>query len=201
MDTLLHRYAVALTHLYGVLNKDRLHHIYNLYESPKASFQEIEALFQTENESFLSDHHMEARGDAIVLMGEEPFESNLDTLTLMKAKGLYYIPEKEELLRYENESYVQKPLIYEEVRHHLLTYHFAGDEKKTDFFLEDLVNTLRFTGDYECAISLIEEAYFKDGDDAMNEDLVALTRELGKDIRMRKYRGYTEREIHELIKE
>lgn len=105
---LIFDYIVSCTNLYGIVPKYKVIHIYNLQNKPTISNKEVQAV--------LTDSHYKKRleeSNVIVKFDQFVHKILADShmtkkLEQMAAGKPFYIPEKNELLRYKNEFYYEK---------------------------------------------------------------------------------------------
>ena len=103
----LKQYILALTNLYGMVPAGKVVEIYNMQNEDQVSIDEVEAYFDED----LSKNYVYAHKDHFVhetIMVFEEFKS------MLRKKGdkPYYIPEKQELIKYSDMLYYEKPKQY-----------------------------------------------------------------------------------------
>ena len=101
--SLLTRYIVALTNLYGVLPEEELVKIFNTQNEDQISLDELESWADNHSEELYGTPVSSVSGLFIHedLMDVDVFKD----LMMKKANKPYYVPEKEELLKYVNPYY------------------------------------------------------------------------------------------------
>ena len=99
-------YIIALTNLYGIVHKNRVQTIYNQQHTEPVTEEELQLIL---------DNPPSTLEKAFVVVYQDYFvhefiieERLFDELMLKKGRKPYYIPEKEELLLYIDESYFEK---------------------------------------------------------------------------------------------
>ncbi|MDX9917155.1 MAG: hypothetical protein RBT15_03985 [Gudongella sp.] len=117
-SNLLGRYIIALTNLYGIVPEKKVVEIYNLYNTPDANLGDLEISVAQSNLPmklitrragyFLKDY----------LIFEDRF---LDILRLQEGTE-YYIPERNELLMYEDEFWFKQSKIFHDFNESLWDY-------------------------------------------------------------------------------
>lgn len=112
----LTQYIIALSNLYGIVHKDKVVEIYNSQNEDQISSNEVDKIFANPPED-LSDAFVLTNNDYFVM--ETIIENaEFDLMLRKKADKPYYVPEKDELLRYVDDTYFEKSKQYKA----LLTY-------------------------------------------------------------------------------
>ncbi len=110
------QYIIALTNLYGMVHKDKIVEIYNSQNEDQINQANIEVILNSPPED-LSDAFVLTHKDYFVM--ETIIDNNeFDLMLRKKADKPYYVPAKEELLNYVDESYFEKSKQY----NNLLSY-------------------------------------------------------------------------------
>ncbi|MFD1608255.1 YecA family protein [Oceanobacillus luteolus] len=104
---LLFDYVVALTNLYGVVDKEKVIEIYNMQNNPKKNVSDVEALMRN-NEDELRKNYVEIEGRYFANDALFVIENELEQLLRKKTGKPYYIPEKAVLLRYKDDEYYEE---------------------------------------------------------------------------------------------
>lgn len=97
-------YVVALTNLYGIVDKEKVIEIYNTQNDPKKTISDVEALMRN-NKDELRKNHVEIEGRYFAHEALFVIENELEQLLRKQAGKPYYIPDKEVLLRYKDDEF------------------------------------------------------------------------------------------------
>ena len=93
-------YAISLTHLYGLVHKDKVVEIYNMQNDEQIDVDAINEIFENGvNEGFVETH-----GDYFVHESILEYDSFDEELEQRRGKP-HYIPEQDELLKYVDDYY------------------------------------------------------------------------------------------------
>lgn len=109
---LIYDYIVSCTNLYGIVPNYKVIHIYNLQNKPKITSKELQAITtDSKYKKLLEEANVVVKLDRFIhkTLEENNITEKLEQLVVGKP---FYIPEKEELLRYKDEFY------YEETKYH-----------------------------------------------------------------------------------
>lgn len=135
-------YIMSLTNLYGLIHKDKVLEIYNMQNDEKIDAGVIEEIMNDAQE-MLAKNFVEFNGDYFVsqtIMEFDEFETQL-----MQRKGKpFYIPKKEELLKYKKETYFEVPKEYDDLLSYLTNKLTDGDEHFAEILLEDIQGICQF---------------------------------------------------------
>src|SRR5690554_1557686 len=118
-------YVLALTHLYGLVHQDQVVEIYNQQNEEKIDRSAFEEISQER----LNQGFVEIKNDYFV--HETILEYRDFSLELAKRQGKpYYILERETLLNYVDDYYVDHPQEYYDLLDYAVANIFEGDEHK-----------------------------------------------------------------------
>lgn len=128
------KYIIALTNLYGIVPIDKVVEIYNMQNEEQISFGDVEAYYYED----LSKHYVYAHKNHFVhetIMEFNDFESMLRK----KADKPYYIPNQEELFKYSDPNYYEKPKQYHDLCKYSRKHFFAGDDERAELLCENIM--------------------------------------------------------------
>lgn len=128
------KYIIALTNLYGIVPIDKVVEIYNMQNEEQISFGDVEAYYYED----LSKHYVYAHKNHFVhetIMEFNDFESVLRK----KADKPYYIPNQEELFKYSDPNYYEKPKQYHDLCKYSRKHFFAGDDERAELLCENIM--------------------------------------------------------------
>jgi len=197
---LLINYAVACTNLYGIIDYPKLLEIYNAQNETAVSISDLQALLSDAQYTKLLENEFvfvqEGR-----LVHESIVHFGNDTELLQSTNGKpFYVPEKEELLRYTDEYYYEKTS-HQEKLVKMLTKDFFGDS--TLMIREEIDDLVLAFGIVDANLNGIVQAFLgrfecKDTKQ-MNEYVQALSL-IANNTRIWENRGHTPHELFELEK-
>ncbi|MGI5823790.1 MAG: hypothetical protein ACOX6Z_07595 [Dethiobacteria bacterium] len=98
-------YIISLTHLYGLVHKDKVVEIYNLQNGEKIDIMIINGILENPPEN-LAKNFVEIYGDYFVHEAIMEFDDFDGQLNQRQGKP-HYIPPREELLKYKDETYFE----------------------------------------------------------------------------------------------
>ncbi len=127
------QYIIALTNLYGQVPVSKVAEIYNSQNEPQVSTEEVEAYLDED----MSRDYVYSYKDHFV--HETVMEFNMfKKLRKQKRKLPYYVPEKEELLKYADMLYYEKPKSYHKLQRNLTQHYFKQEPEKAEEIIETI---------------------------------------------------------------
>jgi uncharacterized protein YchJ len=189
---LIKQYIIALTNLYGQVSVDLVTEIYNIQNQDQLSVDDVEVYLYED----LSKHYVYAYKDHFVhetIMEFNDFKS----MRKKKADKPYYIPDKEELLKYSDMLYYEKPKQYDDLMKYVKKNFFSGDSEKAEMLCQNIrwecIEDLNIQQVFELFNTF--EVNFKD-EKQVNE-VMQLVMELSNNVRLWENNGHTPQEIFE----
>ncbi|BEP30328.1 YecA family protein [Helicovermis profundi] len=191
----LTEYIIALSNLYGLVHKDKVMDIFNRQNEYQITLSDVEEFLDNPLKElknvFICSHQDYFVHEAIL-------ENNEFELLLKKKDDKpYYVPVKDELLKYVDESYFEKSKEYNNLLSYLQKNFFKGDEEKAEWICEDIHGFCEFGLDMQTILDAFigRNITFKD----MNQinEVIQLVMELSNNIRIWENNGYTPKEIFE----
>jgi hypothetical protein len=195
MSVIQEDYIIALTHLYGLVHKDKVLEIYN-----QQNRRNVETL--RFRKYILEDEFVVTYGDYFVhetILEYDDFEYQLKA----REGKPFYVPEKEELLKYRDEYYIEITPQYIKLLEFLTHDLFNGDTKKATIIGEDIQGTCQYGFSIGSSIETIFDSInrrgvqFKDREQA-NEFLL-LIQELHNNTRLWENNGHTPQVLFDLL--
>ncbi|MBR3772731.1 MAG: SEC-C domain-containing protein [Clostridium sp.] len=187
------KYCVACTNLYGIVPYAKVVEIFNEQNEEKTCVEEVladyrniglrEVFFYLEGEYFVHE----------AVSNEEEFNILQDK----QGDKPYYIPAKEELLKYSNDDYYDRNEAFLNLKEYIVK-NILTDEEKAEELCDDLQLSCCFGEGPGEALNqfLIREIEFKDEEQL--RDIANLLSELNNTTRMWDNRGFTPQEIYEV---
>jgi hypothetical protein len=188
-------YTIALTNLYGLVHKDKVKEIYNSQNDNQVSSRDMEKLLinppRELGNAFIYPHK-----DCFV---HEAVLENEEFERLLRKKGNkpYYIPKKNELLKYVNGNYFEETKAQKNLLKYVKKNFFKGEEEKAEWLCEDIQDLNMLGLPMQSIFDTFNEfnINFKDIDQA--NEVIQLVTELSNNTRIWENNGYTPHEIFE----
>jgi len=195
MDKIILDYCIALVNLYGIVSLDRVVYAYNMQNERSLCTEELEAVVN-EHENYLRDNLVIAENNELIAM-EIKMLDDYDKERGYKENKPYYIPEREELLRYSDYTYFERTKSYDNL------VEFLEDLFKDRPKAEELANELRIF--LRSVDGIRNLRYFYEENDLMvhekkdAEILMSLIKSLADNTRMWANNGYTPIEMEKIL--
>lgn len=193
--TQLTKYVIALSNLYGMVHKDKVLEIYNSKNKDKINLSDIEKM--------LSNPPKELK-DAFVLIHKDYFvmeciieNDEFDLMLRNKKDKPYYIPAKNILLKYIDESYFEKSNQYNELLNYLKKNFYKNEDEHAQWIAEDIQGMCQFGVDIQTILESLTSYKINFKDIKQANELVNLIMELSNNTRIWENNGHTPHEIFE----
>lgn len=192
---LLTDYAIALTHLYGIVHQEKVVEIYNLQNEVKVDGESIDDIMK-EAPQELRENFVEIYGDYFVAESILEFRDFDEQLRRGMGKP-YYIPAKEELLQYKDETYFEVTEQYKALKAYLAKNLFEGDDDTAEIICEDIQGLCQYGFSANGVFDIFNDkgVDFK-GKEQVNE-VLQLVMDLANNTRLWENNGHTPQEIFE----
>jgi hypothetical protein len=188
-------YIISLTHLYGLIYKDKVVEIFNLQNNEKINAEFINNIMKNPPED-LENNFTEINGDYFVHESIMEFNNFDEQVKQRRGKPLY-IPARDELLKYKDDTYFEVTKEYRALCSYVTKYIFDGDEFAAEMLCEDVQGICRF----DFSMQEIFEVFNTRGVDFKSEkqvnEVVQLVMELANNTRIWENNGHTPNEIFE----
>lgn len=190
-------YIVSLTNLYGLVHKDKVIEIYNIQNGEKISIEPINGIIEVNAEE-LRDNFVEINGDYFVAEAIMEFDEFEEQLRHRKGKP-FYIPGKEELLKYKDELYYEITKEYKALLKYVTQNIFDGDEFKAEILCEDVQGTCQFGFTVKNIFDMFNHRKVNFKSEKQVDEAMQLIMELANNTRIWENNGHTPKEIFELM--
>jgi len=133
---LVYDYIAALTHLYGIVHKEKVVEIFNQQNEEKIDVAVLDNLIK-ENNGFFTEQYAKIFKEYFIsdaIFDEDDFESEL----AQKEGKPYYIPEKKKLLKYSDNFYFEKNKEYRKLLNYVTKYITDGNKFMADQICDDI---------------------------------------------------------------
>jgi preprotein translocase subunit SecA len=191
----LTQYIIALSNLYGMVHKDKVVEIYNSQNEDQVSLIDVEE-FISRSPKELEDAFIESYKDHFVhevIMDNDEF----DLMLRKKRDKPYYVPKKNELLKYVDEGYFEKSKQYNTLLKYVKKNFFKDDEEKAKWLCEDIHGTCQFGADMQTIFDAFNDRGISFNDMDQANEVMQLVMELSNNIRIWENNGHTPQEIFE----
>ena len=185
-------YIIALCNLYGMVHKKKVVDIYNMQHAEKITLKEVESIQEKLpkeiDEAWIDVHQGYFVSSSIL--------EHREFLYYIREKGSkpYYIPEKEELLKYLDGFYFEKTKEYHQFVHELKKNYKVNQEKAEDL-VSDVVALCQFNYSTQGVISRLEEMGLVFSGEKDLNNVVKLIMNLMNNTRIWENNGYTPEEM------
>jgi len=189
---LIKQYIIALTNLYGQVSVDLVTEIYNSQNEDQLSADDVEVYFDED----LSKQYVYAYKDHFVheaIIEHKEFKS----MRKKKADKPYYIPDKEELLKYSDMLYYEKPKQYDDLMKYVKKNFFPNDHEKAEMLCENMMWKCRDDFRPAEAFELFNTFEINFKDEKQVNEVMQLVMDLSNNIRIWENNGHTPNEIFE----
>lgn len=191
----LKQYIIALTNLYGMVHKDLVVEIHNSQNDKKVSKVDVELAINNSLKE-LEDEFVYINENYFVheaIMEYDEFQIMLSK----KSNKPHYVPNKNELLKYVDEMYIDKNKEYKSLVNYVNENFFDGDIEEAEEFCEDIYGICQFDFEIQEVFNTFtyRDISFKDME--QTNDVLQLVMDLSNNIRIWENNGFTPQEIFE----
>ena len=187
------QYIIALTNLYGQVPASKVTEIYNSQNDTQLSTQDVEAYLEED----MSQAYVYGYQGHFV--HETVMEFNMfKKLRKQKRKLPYYVPEKQELLKYADMLYYEKPKAFHQLQRHLEQRYFKKDPGKAEMLTQNIrweclegLNKKRFA-------ALMASFEVVPKNQQQTSKIIDMVTELSNNLRRWELNGHTPKELGEM---
>lgn len=193
---LLTKYIIALTNLYGIAPKKIVLEAYNTQNQKQLTSEELDKQVEISAED-LTERFIISMEEYFVDDSLLMYETDIPELLAEKADKPHYIPEKEELLRYEDDFYFEKTPAYKAFFNYMKDC-FPGDKEYIEEVCEDIYDTIHLDGNTSSVFSDLELAGISPRAEEQVLHIHKLVLEMFYQMRLWQNNGHTLLEIVEM---
>lgn len=191
----LTQYIIALTNLYGMVHKDEVAEIYNSQNEDQINCSTVDKILANPPQE-LEDNFVFTHKDYFVM--ETIIDNNeFDLMHRKKADKPYYVPAKEELLNYVDESYFEKSKQYNNLLSYLQKNFFKPGDEKAEWLAEDIQGMCQFGVNMQVIFDSFNKMKISFKDMNQTNEVMQLIMDLSNNIRIWENNGHTPNEIFE----
>lgn len=189
---LIKQYIIALTNLYGQVPADIVVDVYNGQNKDQLNIEDLEVYFYED----LSRQHVYAYKDHFVHETIMEFDE-FKLMQRKKADKPYYVPPKEELLKYLDTAYYDLPKQYLTLEKYMTKSFFSKEPEIAEMLCQNIRWECVEGSDMQLIFDLFNlfEVNFKD-EKQVNE-VLGLVMDLSNNVRLWENNGHTPHEIFE----
>lgn len=191
---LLVEYIVSLVNLNGIIEKDKVIEIYNMHNNG-LSVEMDEVGLITE----LKDNFVRIEGKYFVHQSLIELEDVQDLLKEKYGKP-FYIPERTELLKYQDEDYFERTKAYNAFFSYVLTNLVAGDVDNAVGLCEDILIHCQDAGPIGDVLAEFGRWEIEFKDNAELSDVIEMIVDVMNNTRLWSSNGYTPKELYQIGK-
>ncbi|QGG48482.1 SEC-C metal-binding domain-containing protein [Heliorestis convoluta] len=197
-NKLLLDYAISLTHLYGIVHKDKVVEIYNRQNNAEVNSDTLAKIARVAP--------LELRNNFVVVFDDYFVEETIieydefEEQLRQRIGKPFYVPEQEELLKYKEESYHEITKQYKALLNYLSKNIFKGDFFKAENLCSDIQGTCQYDFSMENIIDVFNRrnVIFKNRDQV--SEVMQLVIDLANNTRLCENNGHTPEEILNITK-
>lgn len=187
-------YVVALTNFYGLVHKDKVVEIYNLQNDDKIADAVIDKFLA----NGVKQGFVEVYGEYFVHEVILEFDEFYEQLAQRRGKP-HYIPEKEQLLKYTDDYYYEKPKQYYALLEYATRNLVDSDEELAEELLDDLVWVCHDGYSIDEVFRVFDRWKISFNNESQVSDVVQLVVDLANNTRIWENNGYTPSELFNLV--
>lgn len=192
---LLMKYIIALSNLYGMVPKEKVLEIYNSQNDDPINLDDVEDMYNNCAQE-LEDHFIEVYRDYFVHEAVLEFDE-FEELLRKKADKPYYIPRKNQLLKYFDETYFEKTEQYKALLRYVKRHFFKGEEEYAEWLCEDIEGNCHAGADIQQLFPEFTKRGIHFEDMEQLNEVSQLIMDLSNNVRIWENNGHTPREIFE----
>ena len=191
-------YIKALVNLYGLVHKNQVVEIYNMQNEIPINNDTMLSIIKDKKQLLLDEYYVYIKNDYFIYLGIMVSDAFKKDLKAKKGKP-FYIPDKEELLRYKDVTYFEINKEYEELLEFLEKMFWRKSKSKD--VCREIHNYCKSSRAMENISMLFEEKRIRIKNTKQLEELMNHIRNLVNNTRIWQNNGYTPNELSEIMEE
>ncbi|HEY5575795.1 MAG TPA: SEC-C metal-binding domain-containing protein [Clostridiaceae bacterium] len=194
-------YITSLTHLYGLVHKDKVIEIYNMQNQDKIENIDTVRLKAGKIGIDIADldkNFVEVIDDYFVHETILEFDDFRTQLGQRYGKP-FYIPDQEELLRYKDDTYFEMSKEYDDLLKYVTKNLLNGDERLGEAISEDIQGYCQYGFSPSSIFDLFNQRNISFKDEKQINDVIQLVMKLANNTRLWENNGHTPDEIVNLM--
>lgn len=198
--TLLEKYIVALTKVYGRVSKERVAEIYNLQNEEQVTIKEIEK-YLNNPPKHLEDHFIYIFRNHFVEEQYFVFEEEYDLLIAGQKGKPYFIPEKEEILLYAAGNYTHYPKEYHKLEEYLRKKVYNNDVTRAENMADEIFFSMAMGESLNEVLRAFDQEGYVFESEKQVKEIMNLVIRLSNNIRLQVNNGFTPNELSKMSQE
>lgn len=194
---LIMSYIQALKNLYGIVHKSKVIEIYNLQNEDKINEDTMDYIIKEKKSYLINKLFVFIKEDffvsPIIMIEEHYFD---EELRFKKGKP-YYIPEKEELLRYKKVNYFEKNKEYEDLLRFFRKKYWR--KSKAEYIAKEIQSYCQSFRALENIGYFFERERMRFRKKEQLEEMMNLIKNLANNTRVWQNNGFTPNEIEKIM--
>lgn len=175
----LTEYVLALTHLYGLVHKDKVMEIYTLQNDEPINEDAINAILRDGvNEGFVGTHGAYFVHETILENGS--FDSQL----AQRRGKPFYTPEQDELLRYVDDYYYEKSHEFHALEEYAAERLFDGDRRQAENLADDIQGVCQYAFSAQMVMATLNRRNVNFRNEQQLSEVMQLIMELANNTRL-----------------
>lgn len=195
--SLLEKYIIALTNLYGRVTKEKVAEVYNRQNKEQTTAEEISNILNNSPE-VLSENLIFSEWGEFLTEDLVLFEDSYETLKKKQQGKPHYIPTQNQLFKYLDHYYVDYPKEFDELVEYLEVNIYEDEPNKAEIIAEDMHLAMAMGDGVEGAFSEFNRDGFIFEDEEEINRLVERVTRLNNHTRIRENNGFTPYELREI---
>ncbi len=183
-------YIRAAVNLYGVAPLNKVVEIYNMHNGDEIIAQDLDGFKKVEKEYFT--YHRGCFVHEAILMYDE-----FDFMTMKQKDKPYYMPPKEEFMKYADDFYFERTKEYEKLKI-FIKKNISKDEEMAEEICEDIQLSCTIDFSLGSVIGEFERRNIVFESEAQVKELATLIINLANSTRLWENNGYTPEEINRI---
>lgn len=193
---LIHDYIVSLVNLYGIVHKEKVIEIYNEQNTDRIELTTLDKIIQ-EDADQLAKHFAFIEKNYFVQEAVIMFDDIDDELIKREGKP-FYIPPKNELLKYKDEFYFEKTKQYDTLLQFITNHFTDGNKVEANEICEDIQLMCQ---DEFSPSTVFNQARITFGSEGQFRQALNLVIDLANNTRLWENNGFTPNELSQMYDE
>lgn len=189
-NVLIKKYILALTNLYGLVTPLKVAEVYNMQNEEKISFEQVSIYLERDlSGDFVYSYYGYFVHETVLEFDE------FELLKSKKQNKPFYVPDKEDLLRYSDMNYYEKPEAYDDLVHYFEKNFFPDEHEHVEMLCEDMIKRCMMDFQVKDIGDFLNSAKVDLRDMHQFKEVTRLIMNLANSVRLWENNGYTPDEI------
>lgn len=191
--TLLEKYIISLSNLYGVVHKNKVLEIYKDQNDDQITLDDVDALVKKPSQE-LSDGFVRSHKDHFVhdaVFNDIEFQE----LLIKQRNKPHYIPNKNQLLKYEDDEYFEKTKEYKSLYIYIKKNFLKQEPEKVEWLCEEILINSQLGGGVKSNLEIFEMFDISFNDMEQVNKVAVLITDFSNNVRLWENSGHTPKEL------